>query len=99
MPEVVCEFCCTDSRHELANCPVETSNSSLGSFAQMGLEFAIGQLDRIEIRRILRQVTYRCSRFLNCLLDARDLVGSKVVHDDNVVAAQCWDQALLNIGQ
>jgi hypothetical protein len=33
------------------------------------------------------------------LLDARDLVGGQIVHDDDVARAQGWRQHLLDLGQ
>src|ERR1700726_556154 len=98
MPEVACTFSSPNLWPELANCSTESLNRSLGSFAQITLEFTVQHLDGIEIRRILREVTNTRPRFLNRLLDARDLVGLEVVHHNDVIAPQRWNQALLNIG-
>src|SRR5262249_9974444 len=98
MPEVVCTFLSLELRREPANGTTQSRNRSLGSFAQITLEFAVQQLDGIEIRRILRKVAYTRPRPLNRLLDARDFVGFKIVHHDDVIAPQRWNQALLNIG-
>src|SRR6266849_649173 len=99
MPEVIGAFLSTELWHERANCSVETRNSSRGNLAQECLEFAVRQLDGIEVGRILRQVANRRPSLLNRLPDAGDFVGSEVIHHDNVVAPECWNQALLNVGQ
>src|ERR1700741_3123797 len=98
MREVVCAFLSPELWPELANRSTQSLNRSLGSFAQMSLELAVEQLDGIEIGRILRQVTNGRARFLNRRRDAGDLVDLEVVHHDDVIAPQRWDQALLNIG-
>jgi hypothetical protein len=54
MPEVVGTFSSPELRHEGANCSVETPNGSLGSLAQVVLEFAVGQFDGIEVGRVLK---------------------------------------------
>ena len=99
MPEVVGAFSSTELRHERANCPVETRNSSLGGLAQEFLEFAVGHFDRVEVRRVLRQVAQCRPDFLDRLSDAGHLVGGKVVDHDDVVALERGNQALLDIGQ
>src|ERR1041385_2768596 len=98
MPEVACTFVGPDLWPELANCSSQPANRSLGSFAQKVLELAVEQLDRIEIRRVLREVPHRRSRLANRLLNARDLVDWQVVQHDDVIAPQGRDQTLLNIG-
>ena len=40
----------------------ESQNCMLGRLAQMRLEFAEGQLDRVEVRRILRKINERRAR-------------------------------------
>src|SRR5712691_771070 len=100
MPEVVGAFLSTElARHERANCSVETPNSPRGNLAQQCFEFAVRQLDGIEVGRVLRQVANCRARFLNCLPDAWDLVGSEVIHHHDVVAVERRNQALLDIGQ
>ena len=60
-------------------------NSSRGDLAQQRLEFAVRQLDRVEIGRVPWQVAKAHPRFLDRLPDARDLVGWEVVYDNNVM--------------
>src|SRR6266511_3433683 len=98
MPEVVGAFLSTELWHERANCSVEPRNSARGNFAQQGFEFAVRQLDGIEIGRVLRQVAKCRLRFLNGLLDAGHLVGPEVIHHHDVVAPKRWDQACLALG-
>src|ERR1700674_2604768 len=99
MPKVAGAFLSTELWHERANCSVETLNSPRGDLAQQGFEFAVRHLDGIEVGRVLWQVTNCCPRFFNRFPDSGDLVGSVVIHHDNVVAAKRWNQALLDIGQ
>src|SRR5712671_4656601 len=98
MPEIVGAFLSTELRHERANCSVETPNGPRGNLAQQCFEFAEWQLDRIEIGRVLRQVTNRRMLLLDCLADAGDFVSSQIIHHDNVVAAQRRGQYLFDIG-
>src|ERR1700682_5466810 len=65
----------------------------------MRLYFAEGRLDRVEIRRIWRQKTQRRARCFDCLLDAGNLVGWKIVHDDDIAALECWNQTLFYISK
>jgi hypothetical protein len=99
MPEVVGAFLSTELWHERANCSVKGPNGARGNLAQQGFEFAVGQLDRVEVGRVLRQVAKRRSGFLDRLPDAGHLVGSEVVDHDNVVAPERRNQELLDIGQ
>src|SRR6266478_1680741 len=99
MPEVIGAFSSTELRYERANCPVETWNGSLGGLAQESFEFAVRHLDRVEVRRVLRQITQCRLRFLDRLSDAGHLVGRKVVYHDDVVSLERGNQALLDIGQ
>ena len=71
----------------------------LGRLAQMRLEFAEGQLDRVEVRRILRKINERRARCFDRLLDAGDLVDRQIVHDHGLVALEGRDKALFHIGK
>src|SRR5258706_14359845 len=99
MPEVVGAFLSTELWQERANCSVETANSSCRNFAQQCFEFAVRQLDGIEVGRVLRQVANCRMRLLNCFPYAGDLVSSVVIQHHDIVALKRWDQALLHIGQ
>jgi hypothetical protein len=50
----------------------------------MRLEFAEGRLDWVEVWRIRWKVKHRCTCRFDRLRDASDLVGWKIVHDDDV---------------
>jgi hypothetical protein len=53
MSEVVATFCTTDSWHERADPAAQATNS----LSQAGFEFAERHLDRIKVRRVLRQIS------------------------------------------
>jgi hypothetical protein len=57
----------------------EAANGSLGGFAQEGFELAKGRLDRVEVRRIARQVTQRRTGGLDGFAHTGDLMGFEVV--------------------
>src|ERR1700741_1932786 len=97
MGEVVSAFRRSDLRYERTNCSVETRNGAGGSLAQQRFEFAVGQLDGIEVGRVLRQIAKRGARFLDRLANAGDQVDSAIVHDDDVVAPERRNQTLLDI--
>src|SRR5580693_6654174 len=99
MGEVVGAFPSTDLRYERTNCAVETRNGARGNLAQQRFEFAVGQLDRVEVGRVLRQIANRRPRFLDRLSNAGDQVDSAIVHDDDVVAPERRNQTLLDIGE
>jgi hypothetical protein len=98
MPEEVGTFLSAKLRHERANCSVETRDDSLGSLAQPRFEFAVRQLDGIEVGRVLWQVASCRVCLPNRLLYARDFMGSEVIHHNDVVATQRWNQALFDVG-
>jgi hypothetical protein len=70
---------------------------SLGGRAQMLFHFAEALFDRIEVRRILRQIFQLRTDCFDCLAHASDLVSCKIVHDDNVAAIERRSQTLLDI--
>src|SRR5260221_13148839 len=55
----------------------EPQNRMLGRLAQMRLEFAESQLDRVEVRRILRKINQRRARCFHRLRDSGNLVNRK----------------------
>src|SRR6185369_10719478 len=97
MPEVVGALTRPELRHERTDGSVKAPNSPRRDLAQQRLEFAVGQLDRIEIGRVFRQEPQCRSDLLDRLLDARDLVGAEVVEHDNIVALEGRSQTLLDI--
>jgi hypothetical protein len=64
MLEEVAAFLRADLGEERSDRAVEARDGALGGLAQQRFDFAEGLLDRIELRRILRQVHYfRANRF------------------------------------
>src|SRR5919197_388189 len=98
MSEVIATFGATDGWHERADLAAQTTNSSLGDPSQKCFEFAERHLDRVKVRRILRQILHCCTSSLDCVLHAMNFVGRKVVYHHDVVALECRCQALLDIG-
>jgi hypothetical protein len=98
MPEVVGTFLSAELWHERTNCSIEARNSAGSNLSQQGFEFAVRQLDGIEVGRILRQVANCRPRPLDRLADAGDFVGLEVIHHHDVIALERWDEALLDIG-
>ena len=99
MPEVVGAFLSTEHCNERANRSQEVWNSPRGNLAQQRFEFAVRQLDRIEVRRILRQIAKRCPTTFDCFLDASDFVRRKFVHHHDIAAPERRNQALLHISE
>src|SRR5215469_16539288 len=99
MLEIVGTFTRAKLRNERANCSSKAWNGSRGDLAEKRLEFAVGHLDRIEIRGIFRQIAHARPHFLNCIANGGGQMDSAVVHDDNVIAPKRGDQTLLDIGQ
>src|SRR5260370_41942678 len=77
----------------------EARHGMLGRFAQMRLEFAEGEFDRVEVRRILRQINQRRARRFDRLRDAGDLVHRQTIHEHDLAAPEGWDKALLHISE
>src|ERR1700681_1676847 len=99
MREIVGTFLRAEQWDERANCSTEARNSSRSHLAQESLEFAVRQLDRIEIRRVLRQVANCRPLFLDRFPNAGTHMDSAVVHHHDVVAPERGNQALLDIGE
>lgn len=98
MPEVVGAFSRPKLGNERADRSIETRHGALSDLTQERFEFAVGKLDRIEIRRVLRQVTQCRACLLDRFQDAGDLVSCEVVDHDDIVALERVNQALLDIG-
>ena len=63
------------------------------------LEFAPCLFDRVEVRRVGRQVEQRSPARLDPLAYAVDLVGAEVVHDDDMTWPQLGAQHLIEVGE
>src|SRR5215203_2991515 len=77
----------------------EARGCALGRLAQMRLEFAEGQLDRVEVRRILRKINQRRTGCFDRLRDAGDLVYREIVHEHGVATLEGRDKALPYISE
>src|SRR3979409_9665 len=97
--EEVSAFLRTEIGNNAADPAHEARDCVLGGLAQMRLYFAEGRLDGVEIRRIRRKKKQRLARCFDCLLDASNLVGWKIVHDDGIAALECWNQTLFHISK
>src|ERR1700693_1801950 len=64
--------------------------------SQKGFELGKGGLDRVEIRAVGWQVEQPGAGVFDCLADPGDLVGTEIVHDDDVATYQRGNQNLLN---
>src|ERR1035437_8045662 len=73
-------------------------SAGLGGAEQL-FQLGPGLLDRIQVRRIRRQVEQFSSRSLDQLLDPGHLVGAEVVHYDYIAGPQLRTQHLFEIGQ
>src|SRR6266481_4559609 len=75
MSEVARTFVWAEARHEEADSAAKARLCPLGGFAQIGLKLAEGHLDRIEIGRVLGQISQIGTNGLDRFLDPGDLVG------------------------
>ena len=99
MAKEVSAFLRAESGNDATDLTQEAWGGTLGGLAQMCLEFAEGQLDRVEVRRILRQINQRRAGRLDRLRDAGDLVHRQIVHEHDLAALERWDKALLHISE
>ena len=97
MLEIVAAFPWAEGRDDQPNSATEPRNRSLSCFAQMCLQFAEGLFDRVEVGRILRQITQRCSNSFDGVPNAYGLVSAKIVHDDDIATIEGRNQTLLDI--
>src|SRR5258707_11146836 len=99
MFEIVCTFLRTELRDERANGAIEGWHGSRRNLAQERLEFAVRQLDRVEVGRVFRQVTKFRACCRNRLRYPPPAMDRTVVHHDDVTALERGNQALLDIGE
>ena len=72
---------------EVADAAPEGVDGALCGLAQERLQFGEDLLDRVEVRRVRRQVEEAGASGLDRAADARDLVGRQVVEDDDIARA------------
>jgi ABC-type thiamine transport system ATPase subunit len=77
--EVIAGFASAQDLLEGDHAENKPGNGPLSKLAQECLEFAEGNLDRVEVRRALRPVTKGRAGSFDRLSDARGSVGSEVV--------------------
>ena len=97
MPEEICTFLSFEGAGNQADSATKSFDCALGGLAQLRFHFAEALFDRIEIRRILRQISQARAHRFDCLAHANDLVSRKIVHDDGIAASERRGQTLLNI--
>jgi hypothetical protein len=99
MPEIVGTFLRTELRDEGADRSVKARDGSRCYFTQECLEFAVRHLDGIEVGRIFRQVTQCRARFFDSPANAGPQMDAAVIHHDDVIASEHWNQAVFDIGE
>jgi hypothetical protein len=77
----------------------ERVDGASGRGAQQGLELGKGQLDRVEVRTIGRQVEEAGTAGFDGLTHALDLVRPEIVQHHDVALAQGRRQRLLDVGE
>lgn len=98
MSEVVATLRTTEGWHERADPAAQTTNSSLRDLAQECFESTERHLDRVKVRRVLRQILQGCTSSFDRLLHADNFVGRKVVYHHDVATLERRCQALVDIG-
>src|SRR5262245_61665794 len=61
MPEVIATFSAADGWYERADPLAQTTNSPLGELSKKGFDFAERHLNRVKVRRVLRQIQHHCT--------------------------------------
>ena len=97
MSEIIGAFLCAEIGNGATDPTPEARDRMLGRLAQMRLEFAEGQFDRVEVRRILRKINQRRARSFDGLRDAGNLVHRQIVHEHDLAAFEGRDEALLHV--
>ena len=95
MPEIVGTFSRAKLWDECANCSIDAGNISRRTPAEEGLEFTVRQLDRVEVGRVLWQITKARPGFIDRFANAGPEMDSAVVHRDDVVTLERRYQAQL----
>ena len=77
---------------------LEFGKGAGGGSSQLGLEFAESHFDRVEIRAVSGEVADGGALGRNQLGDGGDLMGGKIVEDDDVVLFEFRTQDLAQVG-
>ena len=79
--------------------PDQGVKCSCGGLAKGCFELGENLFDWVEVGAVGREVAQRRAGPLDHFLDARDFVGGKIVHHDDIAGAQGWDEKMLDISQ
>lgn len=99
MSQVIGAFLSTECRQEGPDCSANLCNRSRCGAPEEFLEFAVSHLDRVEVRRIFRQISQHRSSVFDDLANTRAHVHPAIVNHDDVTPLECWTQTLLQIGE
>ena len=86
-----------NSKQRLFECLDQVWERTGFESTQDGLNLRPGQFNRIEVRRVRRQIDQVRSTPLDQGFNPSDLVGRQVVHEQDVARLQRWDDALLDV--
>ena len=98
MAEEIQAFRLADGTQDCADSSPKSGNCAIRGLAQERFELAEDLFDRVEVRRIRRQIKYRRIGSLDRFLHPGHLVSRKVVHEDDVTAIERRGQTPLDIG-
>ena len=99
MPEIACAFGCAEGGEERGDSAPETRNGSFRGHAQKSFELGEGQLDWVEVWRIARQVAQSCARGFDGFSHPGDFVSLEIVNNNGLPRLECWNEALLKVGE
>lgn len=99
MTKKVRAVCGSKRIQSLGGGPLETREGALGALAEKGFEFGKSQFDGIEVWTVSGQIEQFGATVGEGLAHAADLVGGKIVANDEVTAAQLRDEDFLHVGQ
>src|ERR1700722_5032182 len=99
MAEEVGTLVWREARDKIAECVPECLNGSQCPGAQESFEFGKGLLNWVQVGTVGWQVKQSCAGGFDRFADPGDLVGTEIVHDDDVATCQRGNQYLLDIGQ
>ena len=94
MSQVITTLLGANRACDLADAAAKPVYGSLCGFAQMRFDFTEAILDRVEIGRVLRQITQRCTGRFNHLAYPRYFVRRQIIHNDDIATLERWDKKL-----
>ena len=86
-----------NSKQRLFECLNQIRERASLEATQDRLNFRPRQFNRIEVRRVRRQIDQVCATGLDQSLNPLDLVGRKIVHEQDVTWLESWDDTLLDV--